>query len=294
MKLRKALEKAKKAREEGTDPQKLSSTVNGEKVTGDEEKPRGLSAAFSRSKESVTEDEWQAPVYSKSNKLELDTRVLLNNRCVCITPNAPELDFYKVLRAKIQHLKTDKGGNSLMITSTKPGEGKTLTAVNLALTFSKEYNQTVLLVDCDLRKQSIHKVLGVETGTGLIDYLMDVKPLADCIVWPGIEKLTLISGGPPVEQSAELLGSPRMKSLIIEMKSRYDDRHLIFDAPPILSGADTLTLAPLMDGIIIVVEEGRTSMRDLQKAIEQIPVEKFLGFVMNRQKIVKNNYQYYR
>ena len=181
-----------------------------------------------------------------------------------------------------------------MITSTKPGEGKTLTAVNLALTFSKEYNQTVLLVDCDLRKQSIHKVLGVETGTGLIDYLMDVKPLADCIVWPGIEKLTLISGGLPVEQSAELLGSPRMKSLIIEMKSRYDDRHLIFDAPPILSGADTLTLAPLMDGIIIVVEEGRTSMRDLQKAIEQIPVEKFLGFVMNRQKIVKNNYQYYR
>jgi non-specific protein-tyrosine kinase len=294
MKLRKALEKAKKAREESAIPQKSPSTVNGEQIALDGGETRGFSAALSRSVETVPEDEWQAPVYSKSNKLELDTRVLLNNRCVCITPNAPELDFYKVLRTKIQHLNNQKGGNALLITSAKPGEGKTLTAVNLALTFSKEYNQTILLVDCDLRKQNIHKVLGVDTDAGLIDYLLDAKPLADCIVWPGIEKLTLISGGLPVEQSAELLGSPRMKSLVKEMKSRYDDRHLIFDAPPILSGADTLTLAPLMDGIIIVVEEGRTSMRDLQKAIEQIPLDKFLGFVMNRQKIVKNNYHYQR
>jgi protein-tyrosine kinase len=272
MKLRKALEKAKKARGEPV----LSSEVFTLKAA---DKPAA--------------DEWQPPVYCKSIKVELDTGTVLNNRCVCLQGDAPELDCYKVLHTKIQQLTQAKGWRTLMITSPGAGEGKTLTAINLALTFSKAYNQTVLLVDCDLRNQNVHKTLGLESESGLIDYLADNKALQEFIIWPGIDKLTLISGGRAIRNSSELLGSPKMKELVDELKSRYEDRYVIFDTAPILMGADALALAPSVDGIVMVVEEGRTAMRHVQKALEMIPPEKFLGFVMNRQRVDGSQYGYY-
>jgi len=247
--------------------------------------------------QAAAQDGWQPPVYHKSTRINLDHQLVINNRCVCIEPKAPELDSYKVLRTKIQQLTQDKGWNTVMITSPRAGEGKTLTAINLSLTFSKAYNQTVLLVDCDLRRQNIHKVLGIESKAGLIDHLVDDVPMQNFIIWPGIDKLTLISGGRDIQNSSELLGSPRMKSLVHEMKSRYADRYVIFDVPPILLGADAMALAPFIDCIVMVVEEGKTANHDVQKALEMIPPEKFLGFVLNRQsghKGAEGNYGYYR
>jgi protein-tyrosine kinase len=272
MKLRKALEKAKKARGETfVFPERLSPNME-KKLPG---------------------DEWKPPVYSQSIRVELNAQAVVNNRCVCLEPDAAELDCYKVLRTKIQQLTQARGWNMLMITSPRAGEGKTLTAVNLALTFSKAYNQTVLRVDCDLRSQNVRRTLDLESNSGLIDYLADNKPLEELIIWPAIDKLTLISGGRTIRNSAELLGSPRMKDLVDELKSRYDDRYVIFDTAPILIGADALALAPRVDAIVMVVEEGRTPMRDVQKALEMIPLKKFLGFVMNRQKGGGSRYGYY-
>ena len=179
-----------------------------------------------------------------------------------------------------------------MITSVQAGEGKTLTAINLAVTFAKEYDQTVLLVDCDLRRQKVHQYLNFSSEKGIVDYLMNGHPLNDLIVWPNIEKLTLISGGKTIANSAELLGSPKMKALVQEIKSRYDDRCVIFDTPPILGWADAIAFAPLVDCILMVVEEGRTSIKDVNKALEMIPKEKFLGFVLNRRKSPLNKYYY--
>ena len=101
-----------------------------------------------------------------------------------------------------------------MITSPREAEGKTLTAVNLALTFAKAYNQTVMLVDCDLRRQEIHKTLGYECGIGLVDYLASDQDVKELITWPGIDQMTVISGGRTALNSAELLGSVRMKTLV--------------------------------------------------------------------------------
>jgi non-specific protein-tyrosine kinase len=241
----------------------------------------------------VNNNGWQPPVYSDSAKIELDYECLLDNRCICISPDAPELDSYKVLRTKIQQLTKEKGWNTVMITSADAGEGKTFTAINLALTFARAYNQTVMLVDCDFRRQSIQKMMGFESDAGLIDYLVDGRPLNEFIIWPGIDKLTLISGGRTFEDSSELLDSPRMKNLVQELKTRYDDRYIIFDVPPILGSADALALTPYVDCIVMVVEEGRSSMRSVQKAVEAIPQEKFLGFVMNRQKAGGSRYRYY-
>jgi non-specific protein-tyrosine kinase len=235
---------------------------------------------------------WVAPVYSDSKTVELDPNVAAENRIVCMFPDSPEIDFYKILRTQIQQRTKDKGWNTVMITSVNPGEGKTLTAINLSITFAKEFNQTVLLVDSDLMRQNIHKYLGFESENGLIDYLVGDRPLKDFIVWPGIDKLTLISGGRTVNDSSELLGSPRMKTLINEMKTRYPNRYVFFDVPPVLGGADAIVLAPLVDCILMVVNEGQTSIHDIKKALQLLPPKKFLGFVLNRQKFPMPTYYY--
>jgi non-specific protein-tyrosine kinase len=189
-----------------------------------------------------------------------------------------------VLRTKVLKLTKEKGWNTIMVTSALPGDGKTLTAINLSLTFAREFNHTVLLVDCDLRKQNVHEVLGIHSRKGLIDYLLNDVPMTEIMIWPGIEKFTLISGGRTVHDSAELLGSPKMKDLFWEMKTRYPDRYIFFDVPPLLSVSDAMTFATLVDGILFVVEAGKTPMEDVERAIEMIPKEKFLGFVVNRKK----------
>lgn len=228
--------------------------------------------------------QWTPPVYSKSMTSPIDPNVVMENRCVCIEPDSPEVESYKFLRAKIQHQALLNNWRTVLITSPTPGDGKTLTAVNLALTIAKAYDQTVLLVDCDLKRQSVHKTLGIESSLGLQDYLVDKIPLEQIIVWPGIDKLSFISGGESIVNSSEVLGSPRMKALVGELKERYEDRIILLDAPPILSGSDTLALAPIVDCIVMVVAEGKTSMKDVQQAVEMIPREKLMGFVMNRQR----------
>jgi non-specific protein-tyrosine kinase len=272
MKLRKALDKAKKARQQG-------------------------GAMIDRSQPVVIEKspdrDWKPPHYDESVQAMADPDKVRENRYVCIDQLALEIEFYKVLRTRVHQIMQDKGWRTVMITSPMPGEGKTTTAVNLALTFAKSYNHTVLLVDCDLRRQLIHCLLGVDSDRGLADFLVADEPLKDFILWPGIQQITLISGGNTVQNSAELLGSERMKALVAELKDRYADRYVIFDTPPVLVGADALTVAPLVDAIVMVVEEGKTSVRDVQKAASILPREKIVGIVLNRQTVHKSEYYKY-
>lgn len=225
---------------------------------------------------------WKSPEYTQSQADELDLKIVAKNRCVGLLPNSPEIDAYKILRTQIQHRIQENGSKTIMITSAQPDEGKTLTAINLSLTFAKAFGQTVLLVDCDLKQQSIHRLLNIKGERGLADYLMEDIPLKDLIVWPGVDKFTLISGGRAIQDSTELLGSPKMKALVQEMKTRYADRFVFFDVPPLLQRADAGAFAPFVDGIIMVVETGKTQHNDVKKALELIPLDKFLGFVLNK------------
>ena len=266
MKLRKALDKAQREREEGKQvmPERVP-TFNMETVSGG----KG----------------WIPPDYTESRTVALDNDKVAENRCVCIFPDAPEIDYYKVLRTQIRQRSKGNGLNTIMITSVHPGEGKTITSINLAMTFAREFNQTVLLVDSDLKRQDVCRYLDISSETGLINYLEGDMSLNDLIIWPGVEKLTLISGGKGVHNSSELLGSPKMAALVSEMKHRYNDRYIIFDVPPILGGADALAFTQMVDSVVMVVEAGKTSLNDVKKAVELIPEDKFLGFVLNRQKL---------
>ena len=234
-----------------------------------------------------------APVYSESKNINLNMHSLAGNRLVSMFPSAPEAEYYKVLRTNIQRRTRENNWKTIMVTSVQGGEGKTLTSINLAITFAKEFDQTVLLVDCDLKRQDVHRYLNYHYERGIVNYLINDEPLKDLIVWPGIEKLTLISGGVTVDDSTELLASPKMKALVQEIKDRYDDRYVIFDAPPVLGLADAIAFAPLVDCFLMVVEEGRTTVQDVRKALEMLPTEKFLGFVLNRRSTTSMHGYYY-
>ena len=235
---------------------------------------------------------WVSPSYTQSRTARLNPGFIADQRCVGFLPNAPELEFYRVLRTKILH-RMGKGGNTLMVTSALPGEGKTLTAINLSLTLAKEFERTVLLVDCDLKQHGIQRTLGIQGQKGLADYLLNGCPLRELIVWPGVEKMTLISGERTVEGASELLGSPKMKELVTEMKTRYPDRLVIFDVPPVLAAADALVFAPFVDYVLLVVRAGKTPVHDIQKAIQMLPREKIVGTVLNRCEVGSTSYYYY-
>jgi protein-tyrosine kinase len=225
---------------------------------------------------------WVSPRYDISLPVLLPPETLLRNRCVAFHPDAREVEHYRMLRTRILNATGENGGITLMITSALPGEGKTLTGINLALTFAKAFCQTSLLVDADLRQQKVHEVLGYTHRKGLADYLLDGCTVSDIMVWPGIEKLTLISGGRTVTESSELLGSPGMAALVEDLKSRYPNRYIFFDVPPVLTGADAISLAPLVDRILVVVRAERTPMPEVKKALAMLPKEKVLGLVLNR------------
>jgi non-specific protein-tyrosine kinase len=225
---------------------------------------------------------WQPPVYNRSRRAVINLKTAEANRCICALPESEESNYYRLLRTQIQHITAEKGWRTIMITSTKPGEGKTLTSINLAFTFAKAFHQTVLLADCDFRKQNIYRYLGLKSEIGLVETLLDGEPLSDAIVWPGIEKLALISGSRTITESSELLASPMMRNLVKEMRSRYSDRYIFFDVPPILGGADAVAFAPAVDGVLLVVAAEGTPRKEIEQSLALIPEEKFIGVVLNK------------
>jgi len=223
-----------------------------------------------------------SPIYSQSRTVQLDAEAMVSNRCVAIAPDLEEVESYRILRTQILNSIRETDGKLIMISSALPGEGKTLTAINLSLTFARELQQTVLLVDCDLKKQSIHEVMGFKNDKGLVDHLLGECPASDLFVWPTIARLTVISGGKTTNESSDIIGSPQMKALVEDMKNRYPERYIFFDVPPILTGADALTFAPLVDHILMVVWANETSLAEVKKAAQMMPKEKLLGLVLNR------------
>ena len=230
----------------------------------------------------IGDNDWEPPIYDTSRSVTIDPAVLTANKCVCIDQHSSEIEYYKIVRTQILHKMKDKGWKTLMVTSALPGEGKTLTAINLALTFARAFNQTVLLVDMDFKQQAVHRVMSYESDIGLIDHLVDDRPIHDLIVWPGIDKLTVISGGRTVHDSAEFLGSPRMRGVAGQMRERYQDRYIIYDMPPLIGRADALAFSSMVDCVLMVVRACSTPSADINAALELIPKEKVLGFVLNR------------
>jgi len=203
-------------------------------------------------------------------------------------------EAYKHLRTQIVQRTKAGNKNLLMLTGPLANEGKTLTAINLAISLSQEMDKTVLLVDADLRRPTIHEYFGLQRQFGLVDYLTGAKTIPELLVHPeGIAKFVILPGGRPIPEASELVSSPMMVELVEELKHFYPDRYVLFDLPPMLSFADPLALAPLVDGIILVVEMGKTRREDIQRCLELLKDFPVLGTVLNKVAGSESGYYYY-
>jgi len=191
--------------------------------------------------------------------------------------------------------KTLKHSNLVMITSTNPNEGKTFVAINLALSIALEQDKTVLLVDADVLRPSIQRELEYENKFGLLEFLLDeAESLSDVIYNTSISNLKLIPAGKPHHLTNELLASEKMAALAQELAARYPDRIVIFDCPPILGVTETPVLSSLVGQAVVVVEESKTKVANIKKAVTQLDENIAIGFVMNKTiKSKKDEYGYY-
>jgi capsular exopolysaccharide synthesis family protein len=174
------------------------------------------------------------------------------------------------------------GWKTLAITSPGEGNGKTITAINLAISLARDVKQTVLLVDLDLRRPSMASYFFEHAVPGLSDYITEDRPLSELLINPGIERLVLLPGHHSFTHSSEVLSSPKMIELVQELKSRYEDRLILFDMPPVLAGDDVLAFLPYLDAVMLVIEEGRTTKDELSRAYDLLSDDKILGTVLNK------------
>lgn len=191
-------------------------------------------------------------------------------------------EVFKILRSRILHPKDGKAvPKTIMVTSATPKEGKTFITANLGISLAQGIDQHSLLVDCDLRRPSLAGLFGMKTSVGLVDYLQDEMQLADLICKTSLEKLSVLPSGKPPRNPSELLSSTRMRALVEELSSRYNDRIIIFDTPPTLVAAETSVLAGQVDAVILVVRQGGAGQGEVQQLIDLIVAERILGVVFN-------------
>jgi exopolysaccharide/PEP-CTERM locus tyrosine autokinase len=227
---------------------------------------------------------------------EIKAELQLNFKALALagylTPNtmqgdlAEEYRFLKrplLMNASSKQDEQLKYGNLIAITSALPGEGKTFTSFNLAMSIALERDNTVLLIDSDLTKRSLTGLVGLNAALGLTDVLLNPQiDLRDIIVSTNVPKLKFIPAGRTHPDATELLASEQMHAMTCELSARYSDRIVLFDAPPLLTTGQAMILTALMGQILVVVEEGKTPQPVIQEAVSLLDEDKVIGMVLNR------------
>lgn len=207
-------------------------------------------------------------------------------------PRSPVSEAYRQLRTNIQFYALDRSLQTVLVTSAGAEEGKSTTLANLAVTFA-EAGRKVLMVDCDLRRPSLHKLFGEANDSGLTTVIREEKTLEDAVIPTEVKGLSLLTSGPLPPNPSELLGSQRMDRLIEALRSHAEV--VLFDAPPTVAVTDAVVLGPKMDGVLLVVSAGRTKRDHALRAkslLEKVNA-KVLGVVLNNTKLDGNLYNYY-
>jgi capsular exopolysaccharide synthesis family protein len=204
----------------------------------------------------------------------------LDQRLVAaLAPASLAAEQYRSLRTRIKHAEAGRSVRTILVTSPNKGDGKSLTAANLALTMAQEFNQRVLLLDGDLRRPSVHHLFGRGNGPGLSDVLMGAAELDSALVALPEHHLTLLPAGVPPAQPAELLGSATMRRIFDSLRTRFD--RVLIDMPPVAPLADVHVLAPMTDGVLMIVRAGVTPRPAIERALTGLDKGKVLGLVLN-------------
>lgn len=221
------------------------------------------------------------PDHTDTKCVSLVPALLHAHRVVTAEAQHPVTDVYRSLRAKVIQALNSRGKTTIGITSAEHGDGKTLTAVNLAIAMAMDVNHTVLLVDADLRNPGVSHCLGIEPMLGLSDYLTGNATIAECLIHPRIDRLTILPARSRIGNSAELLSSPQMLRLASELRERYVDRLIVYDLPPILSVGDAIGFLPSIDATLLVVRDETTRAAELNQTLELLASHNLIGIVLN-------------
>ncbi|MCQ8106397.1 CpsD/CapB family tyrosine-protein kinase [Methylomonas sp. SURF-2] len=220
--------------------------------------------------------------YSQTRVQSANLELLRENRIISAFKPGPWLEAYRMLRTRCLQSMDAMEWKTLAITSTSGDTGNSLTAANLAISIAMELDRTALLVDANFMNPAIAGLFGMQTDSGLSDYLLHDQEISSMLINPGIDRLVVLPAGKPLFNSTEMLRSPKMVRLVNELKSRYPSRMIIFDMPPILSHDDALGFSPYVDCVLLVVEEGKTKTDELKHAASLLKDTNVLGTVFNK------------
>lgn len=204
----------------------------------------------------------------------LDTRLV-----AATSPQSLAAEQYRLLRTRVQRAEHGRAIRAIVITSPSKGDGKSLTAANLALTMAQEFHQRVLLIDADFRRPTIAGLFGVSTSPGLSDVLLGAADLDTALLHLEDHRLTVLPAGTPPGHPAELLGSAAMRRVLDTLRSRFD--RILIDMPPVAPVADVHVVTPMADGVLMIVRAGVTGKPAIERALSGLDASKVLGLVLN-------------
>ncbi len=220
--------------------------------------------------------------YTQTRVVTLDPEHLRRERIIAATDSDKRAESYRQLRTQILRKLRENKWHTLAITSPNSGAGKTLTALNLAISLSLEVNQTVMLVELDLRSPSILNKLGIEAEYGLTDVVDGSIDLSQALINPGFERLVILPNRARASHRSELLSSPQMGQLLHDIVNRYESRLIIFDLPALLDDDDALVFAPYADATLLVVEDNVSKRADVERSLQLLEGTHILGTVLNK------------
>lgn len=224
-----------------------------------------------------------AIAYSVTRSFASPAEHLESHRIMMTTSMGAAPAAYRMLRTQVLQRMDARTWRSLAIFSPGPNDGKTTTAINLAVSLASDRLHTVLLVDFDFKRPTIASCFGLTPEFGVDDVLTGRSRLQDCLYHPeDFERLVLLPARSTLDNSSEILAGPRSRELVAELRGRYRDRVIIFDLPPVLNADDALAFAPLVEAGLVVASEGRTRRNDLVRTIELLSATPLVGTVLNR------------
>ncbi|BBH45949.1 CpsD/CapB family tyrosine-protein kinase [Pseudomonas sp. KU43P] len=220
--------------------------------------------------------------YVRTKVAPLRAEHLERNRIVSFNKNSNMSGAIDLLRTQVLKAMDENGWRTLGITSPTPEAGKTVLAVNLAMSIAHHSTKTALLVDFDLRRPRVGSTLGLPMDKALNDVLSGKAWLEEALVNPTLPRFVVLPTREPVPMSTEMLSSPKVDDMITELRDRYESRICIFDLPPLLSSDDAMTVLPKLDCVLLVVANGMNSKKDIEDCLYHLANANLVGAVLNK------------
>lgn len=231
--------------------------------------------------------------YTRTRVINVHDEHLANNRIVANNKTDPNSLVFDLLRTQVLQKMEENNWRTLAITSPTPESGKTMVAINLALSISQQLDKTAMLVDFDLRRPKVANYLGISMDKSMNDLLEGTAELSEALVNPGIPGMVVLAPVNPIRKSSETLSSKRISDLIKDLRRYYRSRVVIFDLPPLLVIDDAMAVLPHMDCVLMVVANGICTKQEIEESLRYLSSSNMIGTVLNKADIEPVTKYYY-